>query len=65
MKTTSENNDGNNDPNPWMNTYEACQYLRISKPTIYRWIQAGLLKFKRTPGGELRFRRSDLDNMLE
>lgn len=50
---------------PWLDTNAACQHLAISAPTIRRWIKAGRLKPKRTPGGELRYRRSDLDRLLD
>lgn len=50
---------------PWIDTAAACKYLAISAPTIRRWIKAGRLKPKRTPTGELRFRRSQLDSLLD
>lgn len=65
MKTKKENNDGNHGQEPWLNSYAACQYLSITKLTLYRWVKANRLHSSRTPGGELRFRRSDLDTILE
>lgn len=59
-KTNSHGSD-----EPWVNTTAACQHLGISTPTIRRWIKAGRLKPKRTPTGEYRFRRSELDLLLE
>jgi excisionase family DNA binding protein len=53
------------DSEPWVNTASACRHLGISTPTIRRWIKAGRLKPKRTPTGEYRFRRSELDNLLD
>lgn len=50
---------------PWIDTTAACRHLAISAPTIRRWIKAGRLKPKRTPTGELRFRRSQLDSLLD
>lgn len=49
---------------PWLKTPEACEYLRISVPTIRRWVKDGRLIPKRTPTGEFRFRRSSLDELL-
>ena len=49
----------------WINTASACQHLAISAPTIRRWIKAGKLKPRRTPTGELRYRRSELDTLLD
>ncbi|MCX6879384.1 MAG: helix-turn-helix domain-containing protein [Verrucomicrobia bacterium] len=53
------------DPEPWIDTTAACRHLSISAPTIRRWIKAGRLTPKRTPTGELRFRRSELDTLLD
>lgn len=49
---------------PWVNTAAACKHLGISSPTFRRWIKAGKVKVKRTPTGELRFRRSELNELL-
>ena len=59
VTTTSQANE------PWVNTASACEHLGISAPTIRRWIKAGKLKPKRTPTGEFRFRRSELDAVLD
>jgi len=64
-QNTAKNSDKNPDPEQWVDTVAACAHLSISKPTIYRWVKRKLLKPKRTPGGELRYRRSDLDKMLD
>lgn len=64
MKTNTPTSGSNGPSDPWLNTEAACNYLSVQKLTIYRWVKAKLLKTKRTPGGELRFRPSDLDNML-
>jgi excisionase family DNA binding protein len=49
---------------PYLITKEAKEYLKVSTPTIHRWIRAGILKPSRLPGGGLRFRRADLDKVL-
>lgn len=50
---------------PWVNTAAACLHLGVSMPTLRRWIKAGRLKPKRTPTGEYRFRKSELDLLLQ
>lgn len=65
MKRNKNNNNGSDGQDPWLNSYDACQYLSISKLTLYRWVKAKRLHPSRTPGGALRFRRSDLDKILE
>lgn len=50
---------------PWVNTAAACLHLGVSMPTLRRWIKAERLKPKRTPTGEYRFRKSELDLLLE
>lgn len=49
---------------PWITTKSACQHLGVSRATIRRWIAAGILSPRRTPTGEFRFRRSELDQLL-
>ena len=49
---------------PWLKTPQACKHLGISVPTLRRWVKAEKLKPKRTPSGEFRFRRSDLNAVL-
>lgn len=40
---------------------EAAQRLGVSTRTIRRWAKAGHLSHARTPGGQFRFRLSDVD----
>jgi excisionase family DNA binding protein len=49
---------------PWIKTPQACKHIGISIPTLHRWVRDGKLKPKRTPTGEFRFRRSQLDAVL-
>jgi excisionase family DNA binding protein len=65
MTTPTTNTTPISESEPWVNTAAACKHLSISAPTIRRWIKAGRLKPKRTPTGELRFRRSELDALLD
>lgn len=64
MNTPTTHPTTRHDSEPWIDTNAACRHLAISAPTIRRWIKAGRLKPKRTPTGELRFRRSELDLLL-
>ena len=52
------------EPEPWIGSKAARTHLQISAPTLQRWIRDGRLKPKRTPTGEYRFRRSELDAVL-
>lgn len=40
---------------------QAAGYLGVSQETIRRWCNAGHLSHYRTPGGQLRFARAQLD----
>jgi excisionase family DNA binding protein len=64
MNTIKQREQQKPDSEPWIDTNAACRHLDISAPTIRRWIKAGRLKPKRTPTGELRFRRSELDLLI-
>jgi len=46
----------------YMNTLEACAYLKVSRSTVLRWKVDYLSCIKK--GGVLRFRKSDLDKVL-
>ena len=49
----------------WLTLPEAAAYLKVSKPTIYRFCSEGCLPFYKLAGtGQRRFRRSDLDALL-
>jgi excisionase family DNA binding protein len=43
---------------------EAARYLGVSLATIRRWTNAGVLPGYRTPGGQRRFSRAQLDGFL-
>jgi len=44
---------------------EAASYLGVSLATVRRWSNAGHLTGYRTPGGQRRFSRSQLDQFLD
>lgn len=49
----------------WFTVGEAAEYIRLSKPSIYRLVDQGLLPaYTIGPKGERRFKRSDLDAVL-
>ncbi len=43
---------------------EACAFLKISRPTLHRYVRDSRLLPKRLPGGGLRFLKSDLEKLL-
>lgn len=47
----------------YFNSAEAKDYLKVSKSTIARWKKEGYLNSEKF-GGVLRFRKSDLDKIL-
>jgi len=49
---------------PKLTTNEAAKYLGISASTLYRMEQKGLLRSLRTPGGQRRFPKEELDQYL-
>jgi excisionase family DNA binding protein len=66
MKTSSSKKQGFADiAEPWVSIEPACRHLGISIPTMRRWIRDEIVKPKRTPGGHLRFRITDLDKLID
>jgi excisionase family DNA binding protein len=58
--------DENRGPQQWFTPAEAARYLRVSRQTIYRYMeQELLLYYELKSGGGRRLRRSDLDALLE
>ena len=45
-------------------TEEAAEYLNVSISTIHRWVKSQELPSQKI-GGILRFKKSDLDNMMK
>ena len=48
----------------WLTTAEAAEHLKVSRPTIFRWMRAGRLSFHKL-GKATRFKRDDLDRIAE
>ena len=52
-------------PEQWLTLEEAAAYLKVSKPTIYRFCSEGSLPFYKLAGtGQRRFKQSDLDTLF-
>src|SRR5262249_31551706 len=49
---------------PLMTVEEVAQYLRMKEATIYTWARDGRIPCER-PNGELRFRRSKIDQWMK
>jgi excisionase family DNA binding protein len=47
-----------------LNSAETCELLKISRPTLHRYVRQKLLHPFRLPGGRLRFRKSDVVMIL-
>jgi len=43
---------------------QAARYLGVSLATVRRWADAGHLDYYRTPGGQRRFSREQLDQFI-
>lgn len=47
-----------------LTTRDAARICNVRRETILRWVTRGKLDCSRTPGGELRFTRGQLDDAL-
>ncbi|MBM4049733.1 MAG: helix-turn-helix domain-containing protein [Planctomycetes bacterium] len=48
----------------WLTIQEAAAHLKVSKPTIYRWMRSGALTFYKM-GSSTRFRRDQMDAVAQ
>jgi len=48
----------------WLTIDEVAQHLKVSKPTIYRWMRAGKLSFYKV-GNSTRFKHEQIDAVAE
>jgi excisionase family DNA binding protein len=54
------------DSQTWFTVTEAASYIRVTRQTIYRYMDDGALKYYvLKSGGGRRLRKSDLDALLE
>ena len=52
-------------PQEWYTPTEAARYLRISRQTLYNYMEQGMLRYyELASGGGRRLRRADLDGLL-
>lgn len=52
-------------PTPLLPIGEAARILGVHVETLRRWESAGHIESVRTPGGQRRFRRADVETLLE
>ncbi|MDA0577222.1 MAG: helix-turn-helix domain-containing protein [Verrucomicrobia bacterium] len=52
------------DGGEWLSIQEACAFLGISQPTIFRWMKQGLVSFYKV-GGSTRFSKAGLQAVIE
>jgi excisionase family DNA binding protein len=53
------------DPDTLLTTSEVCAIARVTRDTVARWARTGQLPVAfKLPGGQFRFRRSDVDRLL-
>lgn len=50
--------------NGWLTIAETCNYLKVTRATVYRWIRNGRLRSYRLGERGTRLRRADVDAML-
>lgn len=46
-------------------TTEAAEYLGVSPNTLRSWSDSGHVTCRRTPGGQRRYRKADLDKFID
>src|SRR6185503_10759662 len=49
----------------WLTLGQAAKYLGVAQSTIRKWSDQGRVPAFYTPGGHRRYRRADLDKVLE
>ena len=49
----------------WLTVAEVCDYLQITRATLYRWARLGKVRLYKLGARATRVRRSELDHMLE
>lgn len=60
-----KNQDLNADTKEWLTMPQAMDYLQISRTTLYRLMEQGVLRYHRITGTrQRRFKRGDLDQLM-
>ena len=49
----------------WLRTAEVAEMFGVTRRTVARWAVDGTLAAARTPGGHARFRREDVEDLME
>ncbi|MGE0085952.1 MAG: helix-turn-helix domain-containing protein [Desulfococcaceae bacterium] len=52
------------DENGFMSAKEAAEYLRIHVRTLYNYVSAGKIPFRKPNGGPKRYLKKDLDDFM-
>lgn len=52
------------DENGFMNADEAAAYLRIKKKTLFNYVSAGKIPYRKPDGGPKRYLKKDLDEFM-
>lgn len=50
---------------PWLTATDVARLFKVHQTSVSRWVYEGRLDAARTPGGQLRFRESDVIALLE
>lgn len=49
----------------YLTTREVAELAKVHPTTVGRWAKDGEVPFVRLPGGQLRFKRTDVDQLLQ
>ena len=52
------------DPPEWLAIGDVARVLDVSVATVRNWERAGKITAIRTPGGQRRFKRADVDRLI-
>jgi excisionase family DNA binding protein len=53
------------DPDGLLTVQQAAELAQVSASTIVNWADKGALPVRRTPGGHRRFRRADVEAVIQ
>jgi len=61
---THRPSEGETDGAELLTSIEAAALIKVSRRTLHRWEQRGLITPARTPTGQLRYRRGEVEALL-
>lgn len=64
MALVSGQSTDDNKPSELLKASEVADMLRVARSTVLSWAYRGLLDYTRTPGGQLRFYRDQVEAIL-